>query len=117
MSKLLDEIIKQRNDEVLSYQEYLDKIKALAKMVTNPSEGNSYPSKLDSPAKRALYDNLNGDEEMALLLHEVIESSKLDGWRDGGIKEKKLMLAVNGVLNDPDTTIEIMEIIKAQGEY
>tara|TARA_R110000751_G_scaffold84717_5_gene169335 strand:- start:7324 stop:10350 length:3027 start_codon:yes stop_codon:yes gene_type:complete len=117
MSKLLDEIIKQRNDEVLSYQEYLNKIKALAKMVTDPSEGNSYPSKLDSPAKRALFDNLNGDEEMALLLHEVIVSSKLDGWRDGGIKEKKLMLAVNGVINDSDTTIEIMEIIKAQSEY
>lgn len=117
MSKLLDEIIKQRQEEVFGYIEYLEHIKELAKKVTNPSENGSYPSTLDSPAKRALYDNLENDEDVALRLYQVIQSSKLDGWRDGGIKEKKLMLAVNKVLDNPDKTLEFMDIIKAQREY
>lgn len=117
MSKLLDGIIKQRQEQVLSYLEYLEHIKELAKKVTNPKESGSYPSTLDSPAKRALYDNLDQNEDLALSLHEVIQSSKLDGWRDGGIKEKKLMLAVNKVLDDADKTLEFMDIIKAQREY
>ena len=97
--------------------EILVHIKELAKKVTHPADNGSYPDTLDSPAKRALYDNLDNDEELALVLHQVIQSSKLDGWRDGGIKEKKLMLAVNKVLDNPDKTLEFMDIIKAQREY
>jgi len=117
MSKLLDEIIKQRQEQVLEYMEYLEEIKKLAVKVTSPSEGNAYPATINSPAKPALYDNLEQDEELALKLDEVIINNKLDDWRSSGIKEKKLMLAVNGVLNDPDKTIYIMDIIKAQREY
>ena len=117
MSKLLEEIIQNRKDETLSYQEYLEKIKNLAQMVADPSEGSTYPSSMDSRAKQALYDNLDQDEALVLALDEVIQDNKLDGWRDGGIKEKKLMLAVNTVINDPDRTIKLMETIKAQIDY
>lgn len=117
MSKLLDELIRMRKEETLAYQEYLEKIKELAKKVSLPSSSNDYPSSIDSRAKQALYDNLESDEHLALKLDQVIQENKLDGWRDGGIKEKKLMLAVNVVVNDPDKTLELMEIIKAQSEY
>src|SRR5690554_2640423 len=117
LSRLLDEIIALRKNETLEYQEYLAKIKELAQKVSKPSESTNYPSSLDTRAKRALYDNLESDEELANRLHTVIENSKLDGWRDGGIKEKKLMLAVNTVIDDPDKTLELMDIIKAQNEY
>ena len=117
MSKLLDELIRMRKEETLAYQEYLVKIKELAKKVSLPSSSNDYPSSIDSRAKQALYDNLESDEHLALKLDQVIQENKLDGWRDGGIKEKKLMLAVNVVVNDPDKTLELMEIIKALSEY
>ncbi|KKK72837.1 hypothetical protein LCGC14_2899880, partial [marine sediment metagenome] len=58
MSRLLDEIIAQRKTEALSYQEYLRRIIELAELVTAPQKTNEYPQSLDSPAKRALYDNL-----------------------------------------------------------
>ena len=117
MSRLLDEIIKLRKEETLDYQTYLEQIKELAKKVSNPTHGNSYPSTLDSAAKRALFDNLGSDHDLALKVDSIIHSNKLDGWHDGGIKEKKLMLAVNSVINDPDRTIALMDIIKAQNEY
>jgi type I restriction enzyme R subunit len=117
MSKLLDEIIRQRKDETLAYQEYLKKITSLADSVSNPSKTSDYPTSLVSSAKRALYDNLDKNEVLALAIDNVIHSNKLDGWRDGGIKEKKLRIAVNEIIKDDEKTAELMKIIKAQSEY
>jgi type I restriction enzyme, R subunit len=113
----LEEIIQLRKQETCDYQEYLAKIKELASKVVEPSSGESYPNSINTRAKQSLYDNLNSDEELATVLDRVIIDNKLDGWRDGGIKEKKLMLAVNRVISDPDKTLELMEIIKAQSGY
>jgi len=117
MSQLLDELIKQRKNEMLDYEEYLKKIKDLAQQVTDPAAGGKYPSSLDTSAKRALYDNLEQNEVLALALDNVIQANKLDAWRDGGIREKKLRLAVNGLIKDDEKTAELMEIIKSQHEY
>ena len=117
MSKLLDEIIKQRKEETLAYQEYLRKITELANDISSNPKSNDYPSSLSTPAKRALFDNLDNNEIMALAIDNVIHSNKLDGWRDGGIKEKKLRIAVNEIINDDEKTAELMKIIKAQSEY
>jgi type I restriction enzyme R subunit len=43
--------------------------------------------------------------------------NKLDGWHDGAIKEKKLRIEVNKLINDPQKTMELMDIIKAQNEH
>jgi type I restriction enzyme R subunit len=116
MSKLLEEIIRQRKEQTLAYEEYLRKIKELAEQVAKPAQ-HSYPASLTTRATQALYDNLEQNENMAIALHAVIQMQKLDGWRDGGIKEKKLLLAVKEVLQDDDKANYIMEIIKAQSEY
>ena len=50
-------------------------------------------------------------------MDEAVRYNKLDGWRDGGIKEKKLRIEVNRIINDQQKTLELMEIIKAQSEY
>ena len=117
MSKLLDELIQQRKQETIAYQNYLEQIKELANQVTDPASNTSYPSTINTKAKQALYDNLGQNEELALLLDEAIRYKKLDGWRDGGIKEKKLRIEVNKLVNDPQKTMELMDIIKAQREY
>ena len=55
--------------------------------------------------------------ELAVELDNAIQNNKLDGWRDGGIKEKKLRIEVNKIIGDPQKTMELMDIIKAQNEY
>jgi type I restriction enzyme R subunit len=117
MSKLLEELIRQRKEEVIAYKEYLEKIKQLAGDVSNPMGTTNYPTSLDSNAKRALFDNLEQNEILALALDNVIKTNKMDGWRDGGLKEKKLRLAINEVIKDDETTAVIMQIVKAQSEY
>jgi len=76
-----------------------------------------YPTSLNSIAKRNLFDNLNNDEILALAIDNVIKSNKLDGWRDGGLKEKKLRIAINEIIKDDSKTEELMQIVKAQNEY
>ena len=66
MSELLDALIEQRKQEALDYQEYLAKIVELTKKVKNPRRRVAYPKALNTPAKRALYDNLGKDEALAL---------------------------------------------------
>ena len=117
MSLLLSDLIRQRKEETIAYQEYLKKMKELAEKVSNPSGTNSYPTSLDSSAKRALFDNLESNEIFALAMDNVIQANKLDGWRDGGLKEKKLRIAVNGLMKNDEKTSELMKIIKAQSEY
>ena len=117
MSRLLDEIIQQRKLETLAYQEYLKKIMELAERVVSPTKSADYPTILTTSAQRALYDNLGSDAAMALEVDTIIHSNKLDGWRDGGIKEKRLSLAVNKVVQNEEATKELMKIIKAQSEY
>lgn len=117
MSQVLDELIEQRRLEAIAYEEYLEKIKELAKRIEEPNKTESYPTSLTSKGKRALYDNLEKNEVLALALDNIIQSTKLDDWRDGGIKEKKLMLSIKGILKDQHKTDEIMRIIKALDEY
>jgi type I restriction enzyme R subunit len=58
MSKLLDEIIKQRRDEAFEYEEYLKQIVILIKKAKNPLFHTNVPESINTPAKKALYDNL-----------------------------------------------------------
>ena len=90
MSELLDALIKQRRQEALDYQEYLRKIVELTKKVKNPATGAAYPTTLNTPAKRALYDNLGKDETLALAVDAAVRSTAQDGWRSNPFKVKAL---------------------------
>ena len=58
MSVLLNEIIKERKANAITYEEYLKKIADLAKKV-NEGKSDGIPDALNTPAKRALYNNLS----------------------------------------------------------
>ena len=76
MSELLDALIEQRRQEALDYQKYLDEIVELARQVKNPTTGQAYPKSLDTPAKRALFDNLNQDEALALAVDGAVRAQQ-----------------------------------------
>ena len=81
-----------------------------------------YPASLDTKGKRALYDNLDQDEELAILVHEAVKANARYGFRDvsgGGLKMKALRKAVRDVLSyaTEDKIDDIMQIIIAQKEY
>jgi len=121
MSILLDELIKLRKEQADKYEKYLDEIVELTRKVKKPSEKSTYPVSLTTNAKRALYDNLNQNEELANILDEKIMTTKKDSWRDNRIKTKAVKYAIKKVLDtykikEPDADY-ILEIVKNQRDY
>ena len=117
MSELLDSLIQQRREQALEYEQYLAKIIVLAGQVKNPNGGAEYPTSLNTSAKRALYDNLDKNEYIALAVDYAVLSSKKDGWRGHKVKQKEVRYAVKRVLNDDLLTDEIFELVKNQSDY
>lgn len=117
MSTLLDELIRQRNNKAISYQEYLKKIARLCQQVTHPEGTSDYPTSLDTNAKRSLYDNLNQNEALALALDNEIRSTKKDNWRGNTIKQREVKNAIKKHISDGDEIDRIFEIVKNQAEY
>jgi len=115
---LLDALIQQRRQNALDYQKYLEEIVELTKKVKNPLAGESYPKTLNTPAKRALYDNLGKDEALALAVDGAVRVSNQDDWRENLFKVRKVKFAIKGVLKDDEALTEkVLELVKNQHEY
>ena len=117
MSELLDALIEQRKREALSYQEYLAQIVELTKKAQGAETTASYPAALNSKAKRALFDNLDGDEALALAIDEEIRLTKKDSWRGNKFKEKEVRNAIKKHVADPGQLDVIFELVWNQDEY
>jgi type I restriction enzyme R subunit len=117
MSTLLDELIKERKEELRNYKKYLARIVELSKKVKNPAKSATYPTSLNSNAKRALYDNLSQDEELTIALDAEIYHTKKDGWRGNIIKEREVKYAIRKHVDDDTEVDRIFELVKNQNEY
>ena len=144
MSKLLEDLVEERKEKIIKYEEYLKKIETLTqKLIERESIGESYPESIRrSTAKKAIYDNLEGidnREELTNKIDAEIRAVKKDGWRGNKIKEREVKNAIakmldknldfetqnlNDVVKDsavPYTKSglveQIFEIVKKQDEY
>jgi type I restriction enzyme R subunit len=147
MSELLDTLIVQRRQGALDYKAYLARIVELTKQVGQPGTAASYPPRIDRPAVRALYDNLDescatvvlerpdspwgaddegsadegsadGREELALTLDAEIREVKKADWRGNRFKEREVRNAIRAVLGGDEALLDSMfEIVKAQRDY
>ncbi|MGH2541171.1 MAG: restriction endonuclease subunit R, partial [Ardenticatenaceae bacterium] len=117
MSHLLDTLIQQRKAQALEYEAYLAKIVELTRQVKNPATGTTYPSALDTPARRAIYDNLGRDERLALALDNAIRSTKKDGWRGSRIKEREVKYVIRKHIPNKEDAERIFDLVKNQSEY
>ncbi len=82
MSALLDEIIAARKAKAIEYEEYLKRIAELAKKV-EAGQAEETPEKLDTPGKRALYNNLE-PRTRTLALEDRRRPSRRDRGRTAG---------------------------------
>jgi type I restriction enzyme R subunit len=116
MSALLDEIIAARKAKAIEYEEYLKRIAELAKRV-EAGQAEETPKVLNTPGKRALYNNLNQNEALALRIDETVKKARPDGWRGVQAREQVIKAALYGVLRDVADVERVFLIIKAQREY
>ena len=118
MSLLLDALIAQRKSDALSYKEYLAQVVELTKQVKNSAPAAAYPAELDSPAKRALYDNLDRNTALALAVNTNVVRERQDDWRSSPVKTRKVKYAIKEALaGDEALTEQVLELVKNQYEY
>ncbi len=98
MSELLAEIIKERKANAISYEEYLQKIAELAKQV-NAGKSAQTPEVLKTPAQRALYNNLNKNEKLAIQIDTAVKSSKPADWRGHQARENVIKTEIYQLLS------------------
>lgn len=121
MSVLLVELIRLRKEGAILYEELLKQYEILAKNI-QPNTKKSYPKDVDTRPKQALYDNLEENEELSILMDEKVRYVKDDDWRSTHIKRRKVELAIKDVLeknNITDETVlsKIFDIVSNQKEY
>ncbi|NLZ05570.1 MAG: HsdR family type I site-specific deoxyribonuclease [Phycisphaerae bacterium] len=118
MSELLDALIQTRKKEALDYQAYLARIVELTKRVSKPESQSSYPASINSPARRALYDNLDQDEQLAVQVDTAIRSIKKDDWRGMRAKRIEVRNAIRSAIGDDEGLVDaIYRIVESQRDY
>ena len=114
----------------------MKRIAELAKKV-QAGKGDDTPEKLDTPGKRALYNNLKipkgkiaeGSEynvssntdsmlDLALKIDETVKQVRPDGWRGVQAREQVIKAALYGVLQDVADVERMFKVIfEHRGEY
>jgi type I restriction enzyme R subunit len=117
MSVLLDELIKERKAQARAYEEYLSRIVVLTKQVADPGSNTVYPSRIKTSAQRALYDNMEQDEERALALDDEIMKTRRDDWQSNIFKIREMKRAIRTYVQDDAELGRIFDLVKNQKEY
>lgn len=116
ISKLLDELIKQRKANAITYEEYLKKIAEIAKQA-NSGQSDDTPEVINSAGKRALYNNLDKNEELVFKIDNTLKSKSPADWRGNKAKENVVKSELFQILNNVDEVERIFNIVKEQVEY
>jgi type I restriction enzyme R subunit len=116
MSILLHDLIVQRKNDAIAYEEYLKEIEQLVRQLKPENRKNSYPASIDTEPKQALFDLIR-DEAKVLALESDIYNSMEEQWVGNTIKERKVRYAIKSHIEDPEQVETILEIVKNQREY
>lgn len=86
LSKLLDELIKERKDNAITYEEYLKRIAELAKQA-NTGSNDDTPSTMKTKGMKALFNNLGENEELVVKIDNAVKTNSPADWRGNTAKE------------------------------
>jgi type I restriction enzyme R subunit len=116
MSNLLNEIVRARRAQAVSYEEYLRRINDVACRVTSMVR-DDLPAGIQTRAQRALYNNLGKNEEIAIALDDAIQRVKKADWKGNLQKENEVKAEIYKILQSEEAVERIFPIIKQQNEY
>ncbi|MEO0739482.1 MAG: restriction endonuclease subunit R, partial [Cyanobacteria bacterium J06649_12] len=117
MSELLDALIEERRKQAINYQEYLEKVKNLARQVKPPADAaTDYPASIDTPAKRSLYDNLGQDEALVIRIDTAVRYTKKADWVGNRFKEREVKNVIREEVGTYNADV-VLELVKNQREY
>ena len=101
ISSILDDLTRKRKEQAIDYKNYLKEIEVfIKKFIVNNQKTGNYPAALKSKAQKALYDNLDENEHIALKIDKEIMIRKKDNWRGDIIKEREVKSIIKQVLTE-----------------
>ena len=106
LSARLNKLLEDLKAGTKAYKETLAKIVELMREL----RGNrtNYPAAFDTDGKKALYDNLGKDEELAMRVYHVIKDNAEYGFRENKHRKRALRMAINQVNGLPEDKLEIV---------
>jgi type I restriction enzyme R subunit len=117
LSEILKNLIEEVRHEKITYVEYVKKLIELIQQY----KGKEYPQSINSPGKKALFDNLGEDEQFTMEIDKTIHANAVNGFRDGNLqKERQLKQAIASALKlnrNDSKVLEIFNIAKTYMEY
>ncbi len=139
MSKILDELIKERKRKAIEYQDYMKQMFDLVKRVSK-TETDNIPAELRTNAQKVLYNNIKTqtqntsenivsedevyyerpkDEKLllALQIDAIVKATKQDEWKGHIGKENIIKRELIKIIPDENEMERIFAIIKNQPEY
>jgi type I restriction enzyme R subunit len=116
MSQVLEEIIRLRKQNAITYEQYLQRVAELARRLIAKTDDTT-PKELNTDGKRALCSNLNGDLQRALRVDGAVRRARPDGWRGVQAKENLIKAALFDELRDHAEVERIFAVVFAQSEY
>jgi type I restriction enzyme, R subunit len=118
MSALLKEIIADLQAKRIDYEEFL---KRVAEKVIRPlqaGKSDDTPAKLDTPGKRALYNTLGENEELALTIDAKVKAVRPADWRGKKPRENVIKNALLPLLGNNQSEVErVFLVLYKQTEY
>ena len=127
ISRLLDDIIRQRRQEAIDYRQYLSEIEGLSGRITEHENEDRYSSNINTNSLRAFFDNLNHlpedqREAAALAIDTAIRRTKQDDWRNNRFKKIQVRNAIARVIQEEfgDYNLDVnalLELAVNQSEY
>jgi len=133
ISKLLEDLIKQKRDETVSYEQFLKEAEALVKRLAGKQQDAGVPSSLyGRPEAAVLYNNLStlpattfnypqpleDRARLALDIDSAVREHAPADWRGDSTREGQVQNAVYPLLSqDREATRALFEIIKQQKGY
>ena len=117
MSDLLSQILEDLRQKQIDYDEFLRQIATVAKQVQGGT-ATATPPALNTPAKRALFNNLGSNEPLALEVDQTVRRVKPNAFRGNQARENVIKAALLPLLANDQAEVErIFKIIVAQSEY
>lgn|GEM_PF-3510632 len=111
-------LIEERRRQAVEYKKYLQELADIAKLVVSPETSTSYPSGIDTGAKRALFDNLDENEPLAIKVDMAIRQAKEDSWRGNKMKERKVKNAIRREIGEQSALVDtIFDLAMNQNDY
>lgn len=116
LSEKLNKILEEMKQQTEEYKETLRKLVEIIQELHGSRK--EYPSDIDTDGKKALYDNLDEDEELALRTYKAIKENAEIGFRDDRRRQRALKMAIEKEQGMPKNKIDVvMSIAKNNNEF